>query len=462
MSYSSEVLADSPIAYWKLDGATAWPSGDWYYAGARAVSTAIPSAGIDHAFTDAAAHGDGAHPIATRREVPSELSGGNVSLEAWVRIPSGNVNGPIISLGTDANGWGVGVGGTTWDNVGKQLILVTSGVAFHTTGYTFTTGEHHVVIVRGSGNSVTCYVDGSSVASVTLSSPATATSLMAVGGSLSRSLSSTVDIDEVAIFAAALTSTRVTAHYASRTPPSGWGYSAGVAPDEREIAADHPVCWLHFDDPNTRPTSETDSSGNGHTLKHVGAPNTEQEPLIGTADERRGFVYGYAVDYNGSTQYSTVASGGWMDLTSGLTVEARIRPNSGVLSAGGFIASRWGGGASLSWLFGVTSAGKLTAAVYTASTQRTATGTTTLTAGADYTVALRWTSGGNLEVFLNGSSDGSVAAPGSINNPGQAIDVGRAANASGSGLSWNGRIDEVSLYATALTGTRLAAHHAAV
>jgi hypothetical protein len=450
LSYSSEVLADSPVAYWKLDetssaaptaadaaGGTAWTFGTGVVGGQTAV---VPDGGTS-------VHGDGVNPICTLASVPTAVNGANVTLEAWVHLPGTNVKGSFVKVGSSSNGWGMGIGGTQWDNVGQKLILLSETVAWHPTTYTFPgAGNYHVMAVRGALGAVTAYVNGTSVWTGTLSSPVTASGQMGVGGyseGFGFKLSSSVTIDNVAIYASALSSSRVTAHY-----NSGSG-------DNSAVTADSPTVWLKLDETSTQ-VGAFDSSGNGRLMSYSATvPVIGQTSLLGDGS-------GKSVTINSTAQYLTIASASWMDTTSGLTVEGRIQPTSGVLTAGGFIASRWGGaGGTKMWLLGVTSAGKLTASVNTGGVDRTVTGTTTLTAGTNYTVTLEWTSGGNLEIFLNGVSEGTVSAPGAIATPSTPIELGRAALTGGSGLTWGGGIDEVSVTPSVLSTSRLTARHAA-
>lgn len=267
MSYFDAALADAPWGLWR--GRSTTDSGSnaapfLYGSGAVTGKTALLGGG------GSAVAGSGADPIAMLPSVPASLVGGTITVEAWVNIPAGDVNGPIIDLGTESNGWAVGVGGTTFDNTGKQLILITNGIAWHASGYVFTTGVHHVMAARDSGNSVACYVDGALVATVILSTPLTATTITAVGGSVARALSSTVDVDNVALFAATLSSDRAIAHY------------NGGAGDNTAVAADSPVIWLKFDDVVVGAGFE-DASANGHGLTPAGSGYTLNAP--GPADD---------------------------------------------------------------------------------------------------------------------------------------------------------------------------------
>jgi peptidoglycan hydrolase-like protein with peptidoglycan-binding domain len=384
-------------------------------------------------------HGSGSAPIASFSSVPSGLSGQNVTIEAWVTIPAGNVNGPIVDIGTDANGWEVGVGGTTLDNTGKQLILVTNGIAWNPSGYTFTTGTHHLMVVRGTGSAITCYVDGSSVATLSLSTPVAATSLMAVGGSASRALSSTVQVDNVALFASALSSGRVTAHY-----NSGSG-------DNAAVLADSPVAFLKFDESSASGDSGTtaaDSSGNSRTLTHTNSPAFGLPSLLGDGS-------GYSVSYTGgSSHFSQIASASWMNTNYAAGV-VRAKPSSASLSGDQYIAGRWVNGGNLSWLWYFHS-GVAQIIIWAGGAQRTATGATTLTAGVNYTLGWSY-DGTTLKVYVNGAVDGSSSYTGTIATGTSTLEVARAAGA----VYGTVQLQGLGIFPAALSDSDHAAVHAA-
>lgn len=218
-----------------------------------------------------------------------------------------------------------------------------------------------------------------------------------------------------------------------------------------EVLADSPAAYWKFDE--TSGTAAADSSGNSRSLTHNNGVTVNQASLLGDGT-------GASASYDRTNDFSDRGTETWMNATTGLTIECRIQPTSAVLSAGGFIVSRWTGAPNLHYLLGVTSSGKAQANVYLSGTQYTINGSTTLTGGTNYTIALRWSSATNLlHIFVNGASDGSVSTSGSFGTGGTTLEIGRAALANGSGLSWGGLIDEVSITMTALSDSRLLARH---
>lgn len=221
-----------------------------------------------------------------------------------------------------------------------------------------------------------------------------------------------------------------------------------------EVLADSPAQYLKLDE--TSGSTAADSSGNGRDAGYFGSVTLGQSSLLGDGS-------GTSVAL-ANPAHVGMAGASWMELDD-VTVEARVRPDAAVLSNGGFIASRWGSGAfgARQWLWGVTSAAKLTVTLRTSAGDYTVTGSTSLVAGTDYTVAARWSyTTGTLSVVLNGTVDGSVTITGGRSGvSSEEFALGRAAASDGAGLTWTGRIDEFSFTPAYLSDARLAARHAA-
>jgi hypothetical protein len=442
VSYSSEVLADSPLAYWKFDEAPAYAldsgsnASPWTYgASVTPNKTGLLSDG------GTAVSGNGSNPIATLPSVPSGLTGGNVTLEAWVKLPTGNLKGSFVKVGSSSNGWGMGIGGTQWDNAGRTLVLLTETIAWNPTSYSFpnTAGVYHVMVVRGTGNAYTCYVNGTAVATGNLSSPVAASGQMGVGGYTEPygfKLSSTIDVDNVAVYASALSSTRVTAHY-----NSGSG-------DNSAVTADSPVVWLKLDEASATGDSgatAADSSGNSRTLTHF-SPAFGQPSLLGDGS-------GYSVAYNGTTHYSAIASASWMNVSTAASGEIRLKADSAALTGQQFIASRWTSGGNRTWLWSINGA-KAEISILISGTTYTVTGSTTLVAGSTYTIGWSY-DGTTLRLYVNGVQDGSLSVSGSLATISAPIEIARAAAAVYGAV----KVDELSHYGSVLSAARFLAHH---
>jgi hypothetical protein len=429
-TYPEEVLADSPLLYWKFDelGLVDEGSSGLNWAGGAGVVTAKSPLLPDDGYAMA---GSGSAPIATTTAVPASLVGANVTIEAWVNIPAGNVSGPFVKVGTSANGWAVGVGGTTMDNTGKTLILLSETKAWHPTTHTFTTGIHHVMVVRGAAGAVTAYVDGASVWSGTLNAPIDATGMTGIGGYSARFLSSGVDVDNVAIFASALAGTRATAHY------------NGGTGDNTAVLADSPVVFLQLDDAAAS-GPPLDSSGNARHGTHTAGVTIAQPSLLGSGA-------GKSVAYNGSSAYSAIAYAAWMNAATP-TVEVRIKPTAATLVGSQIVAGRWLQSGSRTWLLAINN-GK----VQVQTVSGVLEGATTLVAGTTYTIGFR-SDGTTLDVLLNGAVDATLGGGfGGMAVTTAPLEIARASAAN----YGNVQVDEFSLHGARLSLARLAIRQSA-
>jgi hypothetical protein len=288
-AYETAVLTDLPWGYWRESPSNvlaADASGNNRSPNLSNYAQVAPILSGDTGFS---VTGTGSGEVANHPLVGLPgLASGDSSFECWVDIPAANVNGPILSLGSEpSNGWAVGVGGSTFDNAGHVLILARNGVAWHASGYTMATGLHHLAITRTSGNVFIAYVDGVQRYTFT-AAPNAATGYFNVGGVAGgRVLSSSVKIDNVVGYASVLSPTRITAHYNSGT----W--------DKAAVLADGPVFLWQFDDVAATITNIVDSSGNGRTLSSGGAV-TRTTPGPTTGGAYASFPTGDAYQFGGN------------------------------------------------------------------------------------------------------------------------------------------------------------------
>jgi hypothetical protein len=94
-------------------------------------------------------------------------SNSNVTYSVWVSLPSPSQHGAFFYDGNNQNGsndgFAFGVGSTTMDNNGNNLILLFNRVQWLNTGVPIGTGWHHVVVVLPSNRKPKAYIDGNHV-----------------------------------------------------------------------------------------------------------------------------------------------------------------------------------------------------------------------------------------------------------------------------------------------------------
>jgi hypothetical protein len=236
MTYSSEVLADTPIGYWRLgdaSGTTMTDSSGNARNGTYANTPTLGTTGLltsdsDTAVTFASASSQSA-------SVPDDNSMDgltNFTVEAWIK--PNTVSGTPIILSRD--------GSTSRQfqfrlNAGKLEFIDLATVVTASSAVTLTTGTvYHVAAVR-NGTDIRLYVNGSLTGT-----PPTSTGAML---SSSRVLEVAVRvganffngvIDEIAVYGSALSATRIAAHYTAGTAVSVTGTLA-VTLDDTTLAA---------------------------------------------------------------------------------------------------------------------------------------------------------------------------------------------------------------------------------
>jgi hypothetical protein len=128
-----------------------------------------------------------------------------------------------------------------------------------------------------------------------------------------------------------------------------------------------------------------------------------------------------------------------------------------------FLVSREANGTTGPFWFAVQNK-KLTFSVWTggSSSPSTITGATTLSTGTKYHVGATY-DGADMKIYLNGTQDATGAKTGTPNSTSEVLHIGAwYQNTSHvNGLFFDGRIDEVALYGSGLSATRMAAHASA-
>jgi len=87
----------------------------------------------------------------------------NLSVECWVYIPDNSEQGTFIKIGNSTSGYGIGVGGTTFENPGNKLIYLNETKSWRSTGNDIGTGWHHIAFTIDGSNSTIIYLDGISI-----------------------------------------------------------------------------------------------------------------------------------------------------------------------------------------------------------------------------------------------------------------------------------------------------------
>jgi hypothetical protein len=227
MSYSSTILADSPVAYWRLgespgtsgSGSVLDASGNGYHATPTSVTFGTAGA-ITDADTAVTCNGTSS-VIVTPFDVTGNLGGTNrLTVELWAKSRITQVHSP---LGNNDKA----VSGTDqasvdfFDNSGQFWVRMKIGGTDRTaSGGTWTAGVWYHVAATYDGSNVSLYKNGVLVNAVAATGTIYDSQVPLTIGRRGNYPTSTGGpwwydgaIDEVASYSAALSSTQLLAHY---------------------------------------------------------------------------------------------------------------------------------------------------------------------------------------------------------------------------------------------------------
>jgi hypothetical protein len=184
-------------------------------------------------------------------------------------------------------------------------------------------------------------------------------------------------------------------------------------------------------------TSAVDSSGNNNT---------------GTLGGGAGWAlgkFGTAATFDGLNDVVTVPDSASLDLTTAMTLEAWVLPNTALDWRS--LIFKAGSSDLVYGMYESTNANVPSADAVTGGTTRTAKGGTSLTPGV-WTHLTATYDGSNLRLYVNGVQAASTAATGNIQTSNGVLTIG---GNSLFGEWYNGKIDEVRIYNRALSATEI-------
>lgn len=132
------------------------------------------------------------------------LGTGAHSIECWVFIPTTSEKGTFVNVGDAGTGYAIGVGGTTFDDLGNKLIVIFNLKQWYATTTDIGTGWHHVAYTYNGSTSMLVYLDGKLVDTKTVVAPFSPNNAACIGATVSTNrLLTTGKIDEVRIWSEA-------------------------------------------------------------------------------------------------------------------------------------------------------------------------------------------------------------------------------------------------------------------
>jgi RHS repeat-associated protein len=507
--YSATVLADSPLAYWRLgesSGTTAADSGPNNHAGTYAGAVTLGQPGAPH-DNNTAAKLDGATGTYVSTTASALNLGTAFTLEAWVKPSTLGVANVVISRG-----------GGSGSNL-QYLIDIESGVPYvwvgngstvvSAAGPVISAGAWTHLAATYDGTKANLYVNGGLASFATLSSPLLSSSSNTRLGSYSNGTGYSFAgvLDEVAVWSSALSPERIAAHYGAAADRTGRlvrihepaGNQIALTYGHGDLASITDtvgrVVTLGYDGAH-RLTQLRDPSGRTVWYGYDGAGRLSavSQPLPSapsgayrsaviadtpvsywkldetsgsTATDERGVsngstvgavtlnsagIDGTAFAFDGLTGSVDLGGASALNLTGALSLEAWVRPTS--LGNVNVVISRGGGANSnLQYLLDIE-AGVPSFYVGKGTGFFMATGTPLATGAWAHVVGAY--DGTTAQIYVNGlaGTPTTLAAP----LMSTSYHPRAAAYADGSGYALGGTIDEPAIYSYALSPSRVQAH----
>ncbi|HZV34150.1 MAG TPA: LamG domain-containing protein [Verrucomicrobiae bacterium] len=492
--YSAAVMADSPLAYYRLNERKPWApdiATNLGSLGASGNATNFPGVGhsapgaivgdADTALTYSAIDtnsDDGGVPTIIPYNAALNTSG-SFTIEAWLRPTeegNGNAQSPMFNRDpNDGNapnraGWdffqrnsGTGWNWRLFNGIGHDKV-------FDLTGGPYTIGQwcHLVAVYDSTVPSATLYLNGVQVAFNNVPQEGSYNpntyAPMSIGSYSDGSQNPFVgDIDEFAFYGTALSAARVLAHY-----QNGTNSSRSVA-YKSLVLSDNPLEYLRMDSPAVNVAANSGSLGPNAN----GTDSNTGNPLAGPdAPLFPGFeATNLALSFDGLDQYVELSNPTGLNFIGPITLEAWIQPAASQNIFGDIIAHGVNddGSAEVALRLNDTSSYQISSYDGTTSYGTTAPIPSEDLGTTNWVYLVGTYDGTSWNLYRNGVLVGSSsAAEGSliVPNANWAIGArGRWKYATGypfSGLDrqFTGAIDEAAIYDHALTPDRVKAHYA--
>lgn len=221
MSYSSEVLADSPAVYWRLGETSGTSAVDASGNGRHGTYTGAYTLNQTSLNTDPTGKSVALVRGVNGGVITSSV-GGSVSaftLEGWVKTGDGNgafvIGRDHATVNADRLFW-LWVNGVT-PRVSIQYPLGSGSYVEVSAGASLTVGSIHHLAATYDGTTVRLYVDGAQAGTSTAVSGALNSGATVSSGGVSIYSTTTGNLQDVAYYTTALSAARIAAHYAAGT-----------------------------------------------------------------------------------------------------------------------------------------------------------------------------------------------------------------------------------------------------
>ena len=429
--YANVVRADAPIGYWRLgerSGGTAADASGNGRAGSYAGGVTLGAAGAIAGDSDGAASFDGVDDVVSVPDDAALRLNGSWSIEFWARMTAHvNTYPGLIVKGASwsADGYLIWYGAD-----GKVYFKRNNDQSSSTYAGALTTKGFRHFVVTYDGSAVRWYVDGSLQTSSPVTYPANAGTgplQFGRGDHFGKEL-----IDEVAVYDRALGPDRIRAHY-----DVGRSYMDVVN-------ADGPAGYWRLGE-GAGATSAADASGSGGVGTYYGAAAGAQGALRVDGDT--------ATRFDGVDDYVSIPDSPALRITGSLALEAWVKTDGPFTKTWQAIAGK--GDTSYHIQRNGSSRGAMFAVFYNGAWY-TASGPTVIDDGAwHHVVGVYDQPSQTVKLYVDGKQDGYTGVgPPAVNVTAYPLGIGE--NTQAPGRHWKGSIDEVAVYARALSDSDVA------
>ena len=243
--YSSTILGDSPVVYYRLDEASGTTAAD---SSGHGYSATYASSGITYGVAGAIS-GDSDKAItssfsgaaASRSDSALPTGAGARSVEAWEKTTGGGTYSLLSYGALSANGYAsLNINGPTTISFDAWNYYVLTS-----TPYSVEDGAWHYLAATYDGSTATLYLDGVAMGSGSLSMNTSASQGLWLGDAQDGAGAFPGSLDEEAVYAAALTAAQISTHWRSGVGAS----SCPAAPGGRypsSVMSDSPLRYFRL------------------------------------------------------------------------------------------------------------------------------------------------------------------------------------------------------------------------
>lgn len=480
-TYEQTVEGHSPAAYWQLGEG----SGNFSDSGTNG-NTATANGGITYGVTGPL-NGDGTTGItldgssgyAEAADSSSLDPTSAITLEGWANPTSGSLTGGafrnIIDKGYTSANWpyiqyGLGLNDTGGNPNSVSFSLAIAGslvqLNCNNTGWSYGAWNH--VVGAYDGTTMRVYVNGQQVCDqAQTGSMSTYSTAVDIGAYPNWPKTSAFifqgSLNHVAVYPSALTGPQVLADYAYVDATQG-GASSTTSRYTSAVISDSPVAYWRLDEASPGPYfRDRTSNHNDQMVSQSGVTFGQGSALNSDANT--------SIGLDGSSGYSGAVDSSSLNPTSHITLEGWANPTSGTLtsSVNGQIIDKGYETTSAPYVqYGLglnNSGGTPNSVSFSLAIGGSIETLTCNNAGWSFD---KWNhivgtyDGANMRVYVNGKEVCSQAQAGSITTYPTSVDIGAYPNwPHTSAYLFQGGLDDVAVYSTALSATRVNAHYLA-